>query len=162
MSNIVLRGSTNASEVELVCLAMETGIDSLLLKSLQYPYAQRRQHEYSSNFRKKQISDRMSEEIQTFENTFLGCNIEQKMESIISVMIIIYLVMVVFGIVVYFCYDLAFDNDFYMVQAGIAGWKIVIYHATNYIIFIPVTLMPIFKLFIAVSGMVAENNISKR
>lgn len=35
--NILLRGSVNTSKHELVCLVMETGIDSLTLKQLQYP-----------------------------------------------------------------------------------------------------------------------------
>jgi len=48
MSNIVLRGCKNVSEIEVIVMAMETGIDSLLLKGLQYPYSQRHQHEYST------------------------------------------------------------------------------------------------------------------
>ena len=61
MSNIVLRGSVNASSSEVICMAMETGIDSLMLKSLQYPYSQRRTHDYSSLISRKKISSKLSE-----------------------------------------------------------------------------------------------------
>ena len=41
-------------------------------------------------------------------------------------------------------------------------WKVILYHATNYIIFLPLTLLPIWKLYVAISGSLTENNISKR
>ena len=78
MSNIVLRGCRNVSEIEVIAMAMETGIDSLLLKGLQYPYSQRHQHEYSTQLKRKQISDKASEEIQKYENTFAGLPLENK------------------------------------------------------------------------------------
>jgi hypothetical protein len=49
-----------------------------------------------------------------------------------------------------------------MPSGSIAIWKVAIYHATNYIILLPVTFLPLFKLFIAISGMISEHNISKR
>jgi hypothetical protein len=45
MSQVILRGSINFSDAEILCLAMETGIDSLMLKHLQYPFQQRKVYE---------------------------------------------------------------------------------------------------------------------
>jgi hypothetical protein len=42
MDNIVLRGSYNSSDVDIICLALETGIDSIFLKELQYPLLMRK------------------------------------------------------------------------------------------------------------------------
>lgn len=57
MDNIVLRGSSNASEVDVICLALETGIDSFFLKSLQYPLLLRKNWEYSREMKSKRLSN---------------------------------------------------------------------------------------------------------
>jgi len=141
MSNVVLRGCTYVGTKELICLSMETGIDSLLLKSIQHPYTQRHQHEFSSYPRKKQISDKLSEDIQRYENTFLGLNIEGKMEYLVYVMFVAYFAMLVMGILVHFCYGSTTKNEFYLPQT-IVMWKIILYHATNFIIFLSLTFFP--------------------
>ena len=43
-----------------------------------------------------------------------------------------------------------------------AIWKIAVYHFTNHIIFIPVLLVPMYKLFIVMSGAIAQKNVSER
>jgi hypothetical protein len=57
MNQIILRGSINYSNSEILCFAMETGIDSLLLKNLQYPYQHRKVYDESPQVKSKIISD---------------------------------------------------------------------------------------------------------
>lgn len=64
MNNISLRGSINSNDFDLLCLVMETGIDSLLMKHLQFPFQQRKIYEYSTPHREYKISDDISAEIQ--------------------------------------------------------------------------------------------------
>ena len=92
----------------------------------------------------------------------MGLNIEKKIEYLVSIMVVIYFSMVLLGILVKFCFGLTTQNEYYMPQTGITLWKVVIYHATNYIIFIPVTMYSIWKLYVAISGSLTEYNISKR
>jgi magnesium-transporting ATPase (P-type) len=41
MDNVLVRGSRNVSGHELLCVVMETGIDSMLLSTVKYPYLSR-------------------------------------------------------------------------------------------------------------------------
>ena len=63
MGQILLRGSLNCADAEILCLAMETGIDSLLMKNLQYPFQHRKVYEESAQIKSKVISDELTQEI---------------------------------------------------------------------------------------------------
>ena len=58
--NVVLRGSINASG-DVTCMALETGIDSIFMKNMQYPFFQRKQYEYTSQRKMKEIREEVSE-----------------------------------------------------------------------------------------------------
>ena len=47
MQNITLRGSVNAGSGDIICMALEVGIDSICLKNLQYPFSHRKQYDRS-------------------------------------------------------------------------------------------------------------------
>lgn len=59
------------------------------------------------------------------------------------------------GVLARFGFSLTTSNEFYLAQGTIAIWKIAIYHATNYIIMIPVLLFPMVKLFIFIAGIIS-------
>lgn len=61
-----------------------------------------------------------------------------------------------------FLYKLTTTNQYYLATAAIPVINIVIYHLTNFIIFIPLLLIPIFKLFVLFSGFITQSNISRR
>jgi len=77
-------------------------------------------------------------------------------------MLVLYAFLTGFGILVRFCYSMTTSNEFFMPSGNIPIWKIFLYHATNFIILLPVTFLPLFRLFIAASGAVTEYNLSKR
>lgn len=84
------------------------------------------------------------------------------MESLVLLFIFIYFLISGFGILAGFLYKLTTPYEFYLSQGGIDIWKMVIYHFTNYIIFIPVLLIPIYKLYLALNAGITETNISNR
>lgn len=87
---------------------------------------------------------------------------ERRFESAVLVFIFIFLLLSGTGVLANFLYRLTTPNEYYLGSASISIISIVAYHLTNFIIFIPVLLLPTFKLFVLLSGTVAEWNISKR
>ncbi len=69
--------------------------------------------------------------------------------------------MVGIGVLINFIYGTT-GNEYYMSQSKIPIIYTLIYHLTNFIIFIPVLLIPIYKLQIAIAGFVVESRVSKR
>jgi hypothetical protein len=76
--NIIKRGSINHSKAEIVCLAMETGIDSLSMKHLQYPFLHRHNSQSSQNIDPSNISNEDAPETVEFENSLIGAYLERK------------------------------------------------------------------------------------
>lgn len=76
--------------------------------------------------------------------------------------IFLYLLLSGIGVLTNFLFRLTKSNEYYLAAAAIPTINIVVYHLTNFIIFVPVLLLPIFKLFVMFSGSIAEWNISKR
>ena len=69
--------------------------------------------------------------------------------------------MVGLGVLINFIYR-TMGNEFYLSQSKISTIYILIYHITNFIIFIPVLLIPIYKFQVAIAGLVVESRVSKR
>jgi hypothetical protein len=88
--------------------------------------------------------------------------LEQRFESAVLIFIFIYLLLSGVGVLANFLYTITTPNKYYLSSSAIPVLNIVIYHLTNFIIFIPVLLLPIFKLFVLMSGSIAEASISKR
>ena len=66
------------------------------------------------------------------------------------------------GVLTNFLYKLTTHNEFYLTQTSLSVANVMVYHLTNFIIFIPVLLIPIFRLFVLFSGSITETNVSKR
>ena len=81
--------------------------------------------------------------------------LEQRFESAVLIFIFIYLLLSGVGVLVNFLYRLTTPNEYYLSASAIPVLNIVIYHLTNFIIFIPLLLIPIFKLFVLISGIIA-------
>lgn len=77
-------------------------------------------------------------------------------------MLLAYVSLTVFGILVSFCYGLTTSNEFFIPSGSISIWKIAIYHALNNIVLLPVSYIPLLKLFVALGGAVTEWNLSRR
>jgi hypothetical protein len=108
------------------------------------------------------INDEITHEIKEREGTLIGVPIEKRVESAVVISIIIYLLLTAIGVLINFIYRLTTTNEYYLTSITIPIINIAIYHLTNFIIFIPVLLIPIFKLFVLLSGSLTEFNISKR
>jgi hypothetical protein len=108
------------------------------------------------------ISDEVSNDIKERQNTLLGASMEKRFESAVWAFIFIFLLLSGIGVVTKFLYHLTTPNEYYLTATTIPIINIVIYHLTNFIILVPVLLIPIFKLFVMLSGIVTESNISKR
>ena len=65
------------------------------------------------------------------------------------VFFVIYLIVSTLGVFIQFLYSATASKHFYMLQENIPIWKGAIYHFTNHIIFIPLLLLPMFKLYVA-------------
>ena len=70
-------------------------------------------------------------------------------------LVVVYCFMVVFGLLVKFGFGLASKKHFYMGSETVEIWKAAIYHALNFLIFVPVTLLAMYKLYIVMAGSLA-------
>lgn len=77
-------------------------------------------------------------------------------------MLLFYFLLVGIAVLARFAFNLTTSTLFYTSSNSVPIWHVLIYHLTNYIIIIPVSLLPLFKLFIVISGAITEHNISKR
>lgn len=143
-------------------MALETGIDSIMLKNLQYPFQHRKTYEREATVQARRISEELSEEMKEYEDTFQGAPLEKKVEQSVRIFFVVYLIVSALGVFIQFLYSATVGNDFYLAQEDIAIWKIAIYHFTNHIIFIPVLLIPMFKLYVAMEGALTQRNLTNR
>ena len=156
--NIALRGFLLYGTADVVCMALQTGIDSIMMKSLQYPFQNRRVSLFPQP--NKPISEDATEEIKQYEGSLLGCRLQSIFESIVIWSILIYAFLIGLGVLIYFLFGMN-AKQFYL-GSSVPTWKILIYHVINFIFIIPVSALPIFKLFTALSGVIAEKRLSKR
>ena len=113
---MAFRGSVNCTPASLICMALESGIDSIMLKNLQYPFQHRKTFEREATVKARHVSEEVSDEIKEYEDTLQGAPLEQKVESLIRLMVVVYFVMSGVGVFVGFLYAVAGEREFYLMQ----------------------------------------------